>query len=220
MKFNYAGVAITCFLLLISLNGLPLTQAQHTSSGWASLVSPISIDSPTNTTYTTNHVTLTFTVKSLSNLQFGNFGFIMTYSLDGKEAVTVPTTKEFVPVCYTDDEGNQRESQFFSYYVNSGTVELEDLQSGQHCLTVFGQYTLNSDTGLDSQTIYFSVDDETAIVPANVGEDGMSESESVPNMLYAAVGVFSLVTVITYALFVKCRSKSKNMHSLDTKQTA
>ncbi|MDR2720546.1 MAG: hypothetical protein LBC03_07080 [Nitrososphaerota archaeon] len=234
MKFR----SYTCFaifgLLLISLSAIQTIQAQqttvygegfpHTADGDGfPMVSPISIDSPSNTTYTTNRISLYFTVNALFDNSRGSAS--MTYSLDGKDNVTIPTSINFVPIeaTITDANGKQTTgtSQFFSYYTISGSVDLKNLQSGQHSLTVFGRYTVYSmsdKVGLDSQTIYFTVDDESLPVTSTISVD-----ESVPkfeqsiNMFYVFVGVFSLIAaVVACTLFIKHRTNSKNVTSINT----
>ena len=197
MRFKNHVVFPVLVFLVIALCTLQSVQAQYTADGEGfPLVSPINIDSPINTTYAINHVTLNFTITSMFNEQSGSI--IMTYSLDNKENVTIPTTTEFIPLYYTDSEGNQQVA-IQSYYLISGSVELKDLQSGQHSLTVFGQYKLdaNPNTGVDSQTINFIIED----------------SEPPTNIMYATVGILTPVGIVVCALFAKRGLKVKNMHN-------
>lgn len=223
---HYVNLAVF-WLLIISLSVLQPTLAQqttahvegfpHTVGGEGfPMVSPISIDSPTNTTYTTNRVSLNFAVKCLFSNSQGSA--VMTYSLDGKDNITIPTAIEFVPVeaIVTDANGKQTTeiSQFFSYYVISGSVDLKDLQPGQHSLTVFGRYTVYSMSdkiGLDSQTVYFTVDDESLPVISNDSVDKVAiKSESSVNTFYVVVVVFPLVAVIVCVLFIRPRQTAKS----------
>jgi hypothetical protein len=226
VKFKRYVLFVVFGLLIISLNVLQPTIAQqttvygagfpHTADGEGfPMVSPISIDSPTNTTYTTNRVLLNFTVKCLFSSSQGSA--TMTYSIDGKDNVTIPTSIEFVPVeaTVTDANGKQTTeiSQFASYYVISGSMDLKDLQPGQHSLTIFGRYTVYSmsgKVGLDSQTVYFTFDDGSLSVTSMVSvDDDVLNSEPLVNMFYVGVGVFSLVAVVICALFIKHRQTTK-----------
>jgi len=199
---NYIIFAI----LITALFTLQPIQAQYTTDGSGPpLFSPITIDSPTNITYTTNQVTLAVTVKSMRNIQSDTL--IMTYSLDNTENVTILTTTEFVPVestfTYSDGTTSQEISPLHSYYVISGTVDIENLQSGQHNITVTGQYkeTSNLNIIIDRQTIHFTVDIDDI--------KSVSGFESIPTMLYVAAGVFALVSVGAYVLFVKFVKRQK-----------
>ena len=63
--------------LLISLCILQPVQSQYTVDGEDfTLVSPIRINSPSNTTYTTNHVDLNVTVKTFVNCHSNNMTLI------------------------------------------------------------------------------------------------------------------------------------------------
>jgi hypothetical protein len=226
MKFKRYAIFAVFGLLIISLYSLQSTQAQrtaiygegfpHTADGEGfPMVSPITIDLPINTAYTIKQMSLNFTVKTLFSSTQGSA--IMTYSLDGKENITIPTTIEFIPVyaTVTDAKGKQTTeiSPFASYHMISGSVNLRDLQPGRHSLTVFGRYTVYSmpdKVGLDSQTVYFTVGDESLPVVSAVSVDGdVSKSEPTFNKFYAAAGVFLLVVVIACALFIKYRQTTK-----------
>jgi hypothetical protein len=146
----------------------------------------------------------------------------MTYSLDGKDNVTIPTSIEFVPVeaTVTDANGKQKTevSQFASYYIISGSVALTDLQAGKHSLTVFGRYTVYSmsgKVGLDSQTVYFTVDDGSLPAASSMGvNEVMPTHESSDNTFYyMVIGIFSIVTIAVCALFIKLRSRDKIVNS-------
>jgi hypothetical protein len=207
-------------LLLTFFGVLQPTQAQqpstkvygegfpHTAEGEGfPAVSPISIASPTNTIYTTNQVKLDFTVKSFFDNSNGNI--TMTYSLDGKDPVTIPMSIVFTPLYYTDSDGNTRQAIQGSHYLISCSVDLDNLQSGQHSLTVFGRYELYSmlgKVGLDSKTVEFTIDDGSSQTVFNLDAEGVSEAESEPKSkcVHASVGLFSLVAVVAIcALFIK-----------------
>ena len=102
----------------------------------------------------------------------------MTYSLDDKDTVTISTSIEFVPLEATIADANGKQTtgipQFFSYYTISGSMDLKDLQPGQHSLTVFGRYTVYSmsdKVGLDIQIVYFTVDDGSLLVTSTISVD-------------------------------------------------
>lgn len=208
-------------LFVVSLSVLQPVEAQYSSGGTLLPVSSILIDSPTNSTvYETSQVLLNFSVKSWFNPKLGNI--TMTYSLDGKDNVTIPISAKYVPLEYIDKDGNVAISTINAYYIVSGSLILEDLQSGQHSLTVFGRYELNSMMpgyiGFDNQTIQFTTINDNSIVSSNPGNDeGISEFKPSIIATCAFVSVFSLVAVIGYALFTKHRSKKVTVQSGDFK---
>jgi len=227
MKFRiHIGLAVFG-LFLISLSILQPTQAQYTADGQAFiLVSPISIESPANTTYTKNQVCLNFTVASYfhaypfyppdSNVTVNpNANITITYSIDGNDNVTIQTSETLVPVwadvTYANGTKTKKISSTLSYFLISGLVELEDLQLGQHSLTVFARYEVPyiQKIAFDNQTVYFTIDDESSPVTSNI-EDAVPESGPPVIAICASVGVFSLIAVVSYALFTKLRQRDKN----------
>lgn len=228
MKFRFhIGFAVFA-LLILSLSVLQSAKAQYTADGQPFiLVSPISIDSPANTTYMTNQVCLNFTVPSYfhsypfyppdSNVKVDpNAKITMTYSVDGNDNVTIQTTEKLVPVwadvTYPDGTKTKKISSTLSYFIISGFVELEDLPQGQHSLTVFARYEVPDmqKIGFDNQTVYFTVDDGSPSVASNFdSDDGAPKSEALTIIVCAFVGVFSLIAVLSYALFTKLRQKDK-----------
>lgn len=200
-------------LLIISLSILQPTQAQYTADGQAFiLVSPISIDSPANITYTSNQVCLNFTVKSLVNPHDADI--TMTYCIDGNDNVTISTSETLVPVwadvTYANGTKTKKISSTLSYYSISGFVELEDLQQGQHSLTVFARYDVPSmqKIAFDNKTVYFTIDYGNSPVVSNI-DDGAPKPEPSNNIIYASVVVFSFIAVVAYALFTKLRQRDK-----------
>ena len=215
-------------VLIIALSILQPTQAQYTPDGQPFiLVSPISIDSPANTTYTTNQVCLNFTVASYfhaypfyppdSNVIVNpNANITMTYNIDGNDNVTIQTSETLVPVwadvTYANGTKTKKISSTLSYFLISGIVELEDLQQGQHSLTVFARYEVPhmQKIAFDNQTVYFTIYDESSHVTSNIdSDDAVSESEPSMIAICATVGVFSLIAVVSYALFTKLRQRDK-----------
>jgi len=164
MKFRrYVGFTVFGLMLLLSLTILPSIQAQYTADGQAfTLVSPIFIVSPENTTYTTNQVCLKFVVQSYVNARVNNM--TMLYSLDGNDNVTI------LPINVVGDVGSGIGDGKTVVNVVSGSVTLEGLQPGSHSLTVFGIYATHQSpkTGFDSQTVYFTIDaDSNSLVESN-----------------------------------------------------
>jgi hypothetical protein len=177
-------------------------QAQNTSNGLGPLTAPLVIDSPINTTYTTNQICLNVTATTIVNTRQMNV--TVTYSVDGSGNITLPTTTTFVPLEYVDENGDTKISGIWAPHLTSGNVELEDLQQGSHNVTVYVYYeldTIPSRTGFDSQTVYFTIDDGSTQDIANT-DIANSESDP-PYTVYAFAGVISLVVVVSFALFTK-----------------
>jgi len=90
------------------------------------LYTKLTIESPQNTTYNVNTVTLNFSVESLSFFQWRHF----SYSLDGKELKRIANltvdSEEFIPV----NPGIYSENI-------TGNCVLPDLSEGLHNLTVY-----------------------------------------------------------------------------------
>jgi hypothetical protein len=134
-KLSMGGFIV---LLVMVLCVLQPVQAPNTDDGEIfALVSPIFIDSPSNTTYAVNHVCLSFIVSTYVDCRTNNITLI--YSLDGKDNVTIP-------IQATDS-------------VITGVVNLEKLKSGSHSLTVFGIYSMHQSPKMvfDSRSVYFTI---------------------------------------------------------------
>jgi len=213
MKLRIQSGLAAFGLLLIYLSILQPAQAQFTSDGQAFiLVSPISITSPSNATYSTNQVCLNFTVKSLVNIHDADI--TITYSIDGNDNVTIPTSETLVPVwadvTYANGTKTKAISSTLSYDSISGLVDLENLSQGQHSLTVFARYDMHSmqKIAFDNKTVYFTIDDGRLPVVSNIN-DGIPKSEPSNNIIYVSVGVFSLIAVVSYALVLKLRQRNR-----------
>ncbi|HDQ07112.1 MAG TPA: hypothetical protein ENN36_10395 [Candidatus Bathyarchaeota archaeon] len=139
-------VLVLGFLISL-LFGTQTVQAQYTPDGQAFiLVSPISITSPSNSTYTSQSLTLNFTVKSFLDSSTANITFV--YSVDGKDNKTIDTQSTPVPL------GIQ------SYYLITGNASLPEMPEGSHSITVYGKYefpTSDRNIGLDKSTVYFTI---------------------------------------------------------------
>jgi hypothetical protein len=205
MKLRVQSGLAVFGLLIIYLSILQPAQAQYTSDGQAFiLVSPISINSPSNATYSTNQVCLNFTVKSLVDTHDADI--TMTYSIDGNDNVTIPTSEMLVPVwadiTYANGTKTKAVSSTLSYYSISGLVSLENLQQGQHSLTVFARYDMHSmhKIAFDNKTVYFTIDVGRLPVVSNTDDD-ILKSELCPWLLVAvsvAVAAVAAVVVVVY----------------------
>jgi hypothetical protein len=157
-------------------------------------------------------VCLKFTVKSLVNIHDADV--TMTYSIDGNDNVTIPTSETLVPVwadvTYANGTKTKEISSTLSYYSISGLVELENLQQGQHSLTVFARYDVHSmqKIAFDNKTVYFTIDNGNSAVVSNI-DGGVPKSEPSTNIIYVSVGVFSLIAVLSCALVIKLRQRSR-----------
>ncbi|MDR2708006.1 MAG: hypothetical protein LBB87_04605 [Nitrososphaerota archaeon] len=216
-------LAVLGFLIISSLCVLQPVQAQYSyqDDGKLRYASPLYIISPTNITYATNQVCLNFTVKAQFDPNVADV--IITYSLDHQSKVTVPITFEFVPLWARsgDDTGftTTKPSSLFSYYLISGYVDLVDLPQGEHILRVDARYIdyARNDAYYDNALIYFTTDVspqptsnlEAPFTPNIDFDDSISESDFPINTVYAFVGVISLITVVSLALFTKRKPKEK-----------
>lgn len=212
IKFQ-SGLAVFG-LLFICLIFLQPALAQYTTDGQPFiLVSPLSIDSPVNTTYSTNKVCLNVTVKSLVKNVADT---TMMYSIDGNDNVTIPTSENLVPVwadvTYANGTTAKAISSNLSYYSISGYAEFENLSQGRHNLTVFARYDVYSmqKIAFDNKTVYFNVDNGSSPIVSNV-DDVVPKSEPTNNIIYAIVGVSSLIAVVSFVLFAKLRRRSKSV---------
>ncbi len=111
----------------VLLGSLQTVEAQYTEDGQPFiLVSPISIVSPANQTYSPQQLTLTITLNSFLDSSKANISIV--YSIDGKANFTVNTKAIPVPM------GVQ------SYYVINGSATLPEMPEGTHYITVYGKY--------------------------------------------------------------------------------
>jgi len=149
VKKSVSAFVLLVFLsiVLVSLPQINSVKAQYTPDGQAFiLVSPISIISPSNNTYTPQSLTLNFTVKSFLDSSKANITII--YSVDGKTNTTIDTQSTPVPI------GIQ------SYYLITGWATLPEMPEGSHSITVYGKYEFPGsyhNIGLDDSTVYFTI---------------------------------------------------------------
>jgi hypothetical protein len=149
MKKTALALTLSLALLISAVAGFQTVKAQYTPDGQAFiLVSPISIISPSNSTYTPQSLTLNLTVKSFLDSSKANITIV--YSVDGKTNTTIDTQSTPVYV------GIQ------SYYLITGWATLPEMPEGSHSITVYGKYEFPGsyhNIGLDNRTVYFTVND-------------------------------------------------------------
>jgi hypothetical protein len=149
MKRTALTLTLSLALLISAVAGVQTVKAQYTPDGQAFiLVSPISIISPSNSTYTPQSLTLNLTVKSFLDSSKANITIV--YSVDGKTNTTIDT--QSTPVYM----GIQ------SYYLITGWATLPEMLEGSHSITVYGRYEFPGsyhNIGLDNRTVYFTVND-------------------------------------------------------------
>ena len=132
--------------------------APYTSDGQAfPLATPISITSPSNITYSNNELTLIVAFKFLLGPRYSN----LSYSIDGKNNVTIPLTGTQEPREVTRTYANGTSvivnSTLMVLYTITGEVALPELSEGQHTITVYAKYLANQLVGLDESTVYFTI---------------------------------------------------------------
>jgi hypothetical protein len=158
-------------LLLSSALGIDtqIVHAQHTPSGGGFFaVSAIAIASPLNITYTFQPILFNMSIQSFRDLTASNV--TLAYSIDGGTNKSIPVESSRVPieVEYTNPDGTITKGiSVQSHYQISGTLILPELAKGSHSLTVYGTYFFPGfaqDTGLDSKTVNFLVNDGLAPV--------------------------------------------------------
>ena len=147
MKTTASALTFILALSILLVIGVQPVTAPYTSDGQAFiLVSPISIISPSNSTYTPQSLTLNFTVKSFLDSNKANITIV--YSIDGKTNKTIDTQSTPVPM------GIQ------SYYLITGWATLPEMSEGSHSITVYGKYEFPMsyhNIGLDNRTVYFTI---------------------------------------------------------------
>jgi hypothetical protein len=168
------------------LVGVQAVKAQYTSDGrGCPLLGNVHITSPSNITYVSNLLTLNVTVQSL----FGpsDYRFVMVYSIDGENNVTIPLTTTFMPINATITYANGTTTtriSIMSPYVTTGWVALSELPEGQHELTVYANYERTGTNHnfpaliLDSSTVYFVINDGNPPVISNLSLENKTYSQN------------------------------------------
>jgi hypothetical protein len=158
MKRTASALTLILALLILLAAGVQTVKAQYTPSGQGfPLVSPISITSPSNSTYSSNRLTLSVAFKFLLSSSYAN----VSYSVDGKSNVTIPLTGTQEPMEVTRTYANGTtvivNSTLFVPFIITGGVTLPELTEGSHNITVYARYQANNDVGLDNSTVYFTI---------------------------------------------------------------
>lgn len=113
------------------------------------LASGIFVKSPSNTTYTSNALTLNV---SINIIVAANLGVSMTYSLDGLDNSSILLRKL------------TRENSFQALI--TGTADLPSLSDGSHNITIYAKHTVNNKIShVDNNTIYFTVNANHKQIP-------------------------------------------------------
>ncbi len=130
--------------------------AQYTQNGaGCPLVGGIGITSPSNTTYSSNLLTLNINIESIFDDSI--YRYVLVYCIDEKNNVTIPST------CLSFDLPNG-DTGPFTIVRCVGCVGLPQLDDGSHSLTVYARYERINDVNtnwpaliLDNNTVYFTI---------------------------------------------------------------
>jgi hypothetical protein len=230
MSFRTHIILAVLVFLIASLCILHPVHAQYTVDGEDfTLVSPIRIGSPSNTTYTTNHVDLNFTVKTFVDCRINNMTLV--YSLDMKDNVTIPIIVVDVEDVVIDANGRGSiwagpiwDKEHLKFYVVDaedfvvddgrevinliiGVVSLENLQKGSHSLTVYGIYSTHQSQkiGYDKQTVYFTTTGDATDSPIVTTDSPIVTTDPPIATIYVlvVVVVILLIIFIFFILFTK-----------------
>jgi len=167
-KTNIVPAVFVSVLLASLVVGVQTVKAQYTPDGQAFiLVSPISIISPSNSTYTPQSLTLNLTVKSFLDSSKANITIV--YSVDGKTNTTIDTQSTPVHM------GIQ------SYYLITGLATLPEMPEGPHSITVYGKYEFPGsyhNIGLDNRTVYFTVNDGNPPIISNLSLENRTYNQN------------------------------------------
>jgi hypothetical protein len=138
------------FIVLVLTFLVPtVARAQIDESGNGfPLASPISINSPSNSTYDSHTIALNVTVR----VMLSTTTITLSYSVDGKDNVTIPLTS------VADTYG------FGFVSTISGLTTLPELPDGLHNITVYAKYNYNNQgaphIATDNAAVYFIVNDK------------------------------------------------------------
>jgi hypothetical protein len=172
-----ATVFVLALLTMVAA-GVQTVKAQHTPDGQGfPLASPISIISPSNSTYSSNLLTLSITAKIL----FDPSCATISYSVDGKNNATLPIVATLVPVMGTITYANGTTTTapaIFSPYTITGSVVLSELPEGPHRITVYAKYRVNNAIGLDNCTVFFTINDGIPPIISNLSFENKTYSQN------------------------------------------
>jgi hypothetical protein len=161
MKRTASALTLIFSLLGLLVAGVQTVKAPYTADGQGfPLASPISITSPSNSTYSSGLLTLNITVKTFLNPNTSNVTLV--YSIDGKTNTTIHTETTPVPIEaeFTDANGTKTTGvSIQSYYLITGWATLPEMPEGSHNITVYAKYEFpdSHNIGLDNSTVYFTI---------------------------------------------------------------
>lgn len=162
MKTTASALTLILTLLILLVAGVQTVTAPYTSDGqYFPLASPISITSPSNSTYSSGLLTLNVTVKTFLNPNTSNVTLV--YSIDGKTNTTIRTESTPVPIEVETTDANGTKTtgvSIQSYYLITGWATLPEMPEGSHSITVYGKYEFPGsyhNIGLDNSTVYFTI---------------------------------------------------------------
>jgi hypothetical protein len=167
MKINKS---ILIFTILLATAFIQNTKAQTTQTGQPFiLATPLTITTPTNTTYKTSPTTIAINFKTIG---INPKNTTITYTINGKNTTTIPTKKIFHPIEATRTYPNGTQEQvlsIYSQYLVTGQTSLPNLPKGSHKIEVHSEFQSNShNTVYDKKTIYFTINDFKAPVISNL----------------------------------------------------
>ena len=155
------GCALILLLtLFIVMFGVKVTNTVDATTYFSS---GVGIISPTNSTYSPSLLTLKIMVIGLGG---SNIFYSMTYSLDGKDNVTIPL--EIQP--------HERSFQM----TITGSATLPELSEGPHSITVYEKIEMQTsppNTLRDMSTVYFSIDDGNPPIIAYLSLENETNSQ-------------------------------------------
>lgn len=161
MEKNNSAVLIVC-TILFTLSLLQPTKAQTTQTGEPfPLASPLTVLSPTNSTYKSSPQTLAITFKMIGKTSYTE----IKYSIDGNPNSTLPANATLQPIEATRTYPNGTTVtviSMFSPYQITGQTKLPELAEGQHIIKVYSELKMSNYVVSDEEEISFTIDDETA----------------------------------------------------------
>jgi hypothetical protein len=164
----------TIFVLIILVVGLftsmlvelQTANAQYTPNGaGCPLVSPINLTSPSNTTYSSNSLTLSINIEGIFDDSI--YRYVLDYSINGKNNITIPST------CLSFELPNG-DTGPFTIVKCAGCVALPPLDDGSYNLTVYATFECISTNGnwpaiiYDNNTAYFTINNGIPPTIANL----------------------------------------------------
>jgi hypothetical protein len=161
MKRTASALTFIFSLLALLVAGVQTVKAPYTADGQGfPLASPISITSPSNSTYNSGLLALNVTVKTFLSPNTSNVTLV--YSIDGKTNTTIHTETTHVPIEaeFTDANGTKTTGvSIQSYYLITGWATLPEMPEGAHSIIVYGKYEVpdSHNIGLDNSTVCFTI---------------------------------------------------------------